>query len=283
MGKGNTGIAASAEEADNRYIFSDVQLLSPGVRTSYKIKRDVRITEPIGTIHLESQTIRETFRNGNILTPVFLNDCEIHVVWRSLCPSTIYTQDMEMSLDFDVSTTLANQIIQMGKFPMNLFVKAIFHPGHSIRLGRSDIIPWSISYNIPGLDIEEGYKLGQIDIEVRGYISPVLTSVQPHVPEIIPLCPQDIIPSGNVFFRPRIPKDGIWVKRKISIKSSNTLNEKMTKLASMGYDVEGLRTVGLLTKVLKMIPASGQMDKDIRKTINKMIGVSELVHNFETE
>nr|DAZ90659.1 TPA_asm: protein 3 [Asplenium virus 1] len=183
----------------------------------------------------------------------YIVDPEIHLIWRSLCPSRAVSANVTINLEFTKLNDPSNRILSSHKHSVSSCMHHIFYPSHTIHVGYNEPIPWALTYELDEYQFEDDYKFSRIDVYLRGYHSCNILLSQNKSSELISMMPLDEPTSGTTLNLPRIPNMSMESgKVKYMIHNRRDI-DKVRLLVQLNVDVEGLAMTAKLGKVLSKI------------------------------
>jgi hypothetical protein len=224
----------------------------PKRRWDFSWKWDLKISGSGQEFDLDKQPVLKGLFN-KIVNRTSLVHPEIHVIWRGLVPPSICRSDLITTCRFTPEMGDSMGLLAQHTHGMQFWMHHIFYPGHSVRVGPGEPLPWAIGFSIPDLSLRPDYNLGYVTIRLTGYFSEIPEYSIHKESEMISIVPMDELVTGFAMSAPRTPHKE-WEPRgyKIGVKNKSKA-EKIKFLQEVGVDIEALRMVNQLDKTLNLV------------------------------
>ncbi|DAZ90683.1 TPA_asm: protein 3 [Caladenia virus 1] len=203
-----------------------------------------------------------------------LSCSEIHVVWISHVPVDVNRDIMvTLNCEFTATNDSDRRILGSTTFPVSLTSHSIFRPGHSIKLGRGEKIPWAITVSLSDQVFENGYTFSEMYLKLIGYKEMFGGVDSNRETTLISLMPFEEEFSGLSLSRPRrIHEDWKIQTYKIGMNRKQDM-KKILRLQEINVDIEAIMKCGKMSKVLnsfKIADLSDKTSNNYRVTLEKI-------------
>ncbi|DAZ90644.1 TPA_asm: protein 3 [Aponogeton virus 1] len=234
--------------------------LAPTEKIRFERKWAIQLTSEKALYDLNESGWKDVIMK-NVLGRGNLHSPEIHVIWIPHIPLDNF-QDVtvNISCEFTPTTDPERKLIGATVYPVGMLMHSIFKPGHSIKLGAGERIPWAIGSSISENIFEPGYTIAELYISLIGYKTVVGGVDTNRGTALISLMPYEEKLSGISLSRPReVGKKWIMTNCKLGLSSSADM-KKILRLQEIGMDIEALSQTKMLKTILNSIKMNDLLD-----------------------